>query len=274
MPISQTINSNPETLNRNVRFLFKVSCLLFCVFFLSACSLTGASKPAAIQVTSTPEASLFLDGKHIGKTPFFSDQLKEGTHDVKITAGSASFTTKVDLHADTLTVVSRQLNDNQFAQSGEILWLEDGSKDFFVASSPTEVDITIDGIYRGKTPIQITDLPSGDHKVVATKDNYIEHEFAIKTSSKYKLMASLTLASEIAKVPSTNRDTPQVQKVEILKTPQGYLRVRKDPDLNSTEIGRVNTADQLEVIQETEEWIKISTEGKFGWISKQYTKKV
>ncbi len=251
----------------------KIIILYTSAIFLSACSLTG-TKPAALQVTSTPEAAIFIDGKHLGKTPFFSDQLKEGTYEIKIVAGSANFLTKVDLSPNTLTVVNRLLNDNQLGQSGEVLWLQAGSRDLFLASTPTEANITIDGQHKGKTPILIRDLEPGDHKVLSTKAGYIDHEFAIKTSTKYKLMSNLTLAAQIAKSPAASQEEPTVAKVEVLKTPQGYLRVRKEADLNSAEIGRVNTGDQLEIIQETDEWIKISISNKFGWISKQYTKKV
>ncbi|MEK7581434.1 MAG: PEGA domain-containing protein [Patescibacteria group bacterium] len=258
------------------KYLLPTTLYLLLATSLSGCSLIGTAKPAALQVTSTPEASVFLDGKHLGKTPFFSDQLKSGSYTLKVTASEASYISKIDLYPSTLTVVNRELNNNLMAQSGEILWLEKGKNDVFIASNPTDAEITIDGKYKGKTPLIITDLENGDHKVGISKgQGFIDREFAIKTSSKYKLVASVTLASELAKNPtsteSVKTDTPEV---EIAKTPQGYLKVRKEPVLDSAEIGRVNTGDKLEIIQETEDWIKISFEGKLGWISKQYTKKI
>ncbi len=255
--------------------IFKVLGLLFLSAFLSGCSLIGYSKPAALQVTSTPEASIFIDGKHLGKTPFYSDQLREGTYTLKISTSEASYVDKIDLYAGSLTVVDRELNNNYLAQSGEVLWLESGHNAAFIATSPQDADVTIDGKYQGRSPVQTADITIGDHKVLVSKQGYIDREFAIKTSSKYKLIADVTLASEVAKNPDTIK-TPQVQtpKVEIIKTPQGFLRVRKDAALDAPEVGRVNTGDQLDVIQETEEWVKISFDGKLGWVSKQYTKKI
>ena len=275
MPFCKKSDNKQPSLNFKKFNLLPVLLIIILGVYLSGCSIVGSSKSAALQVTATPEASIFLNGKHLGKTPFFSDQLKSGTYDLKITAGSSSYVVKVDLNPNVLTVVNRQLNDNFLAQSGDVLWLENGSKDVFLASVPDAVDIMIDGKYKGKTPILITDLDPGDHKVTSTKSGYIENDFDIKTSNNYKLIANITLASQLAKNPQANRQTiTDTPKVEVLKTPQGFLRVRNDPDLNSQEVGRVNTGDQVDVIQETTDWVKISSEGKVGWVSKQYTKKI
>jgi len=277
MPFITTNVKRLTTKAKISKILFPVSCFLLLVTVLSGCNTIGNSKPAALQVTSTPEASVFLDGKHLGKTPFFSDQLKPGEYLLKITVSEASFVDKVTLTSNTLTVVNRELNNNFLAQSGETLWLKVDSKGLFITSIPQEADITIDGKSFGKTPILIDKIDDSEHKVVLSKATYIDREFSIKTSSKYQLVADVTLASEIAKSFGTGTSptpAPKVEKVEILKTPQGFLRVRAEPSLNASEIGRVKTGDQLEVIQETKDWIKITFEGKQGWISTQYTKKI
>jgi hypothetical protein len=275
----------PTTLNaklltskaRFFKFFLLATSYLLLTTILSGCNVVGSNKPAALQVTSTPEASVFLDGKHLGKTPFFSDQLKAGEYLLKITVSEASFVDKITLTSNTLTVVNRELNNNFLAQSGETLWLKPESKGLFIASIPQEADLTIDGKSFGKTPILIEKIEDGEHKVVLSKVTYIDREFSIKTSSKYQLVADVTLASEIAKNFETNPSpapAPKVEKVEILKTPQGFLRVRAEASLDAPEVGRVKTGDQLEVIQETKDWIKVQFEGKFGWISAQYTKKL
>ncbi|MBI2012337.1 PEGA domain-containing protein, partial [Candidatus Curtissbacteria bacterium] len=80
-----------------LKFLSLVTCHLSLVLILSGCRAIGTAKPAALQVTSTPEASVFLDGKHLGKTPFFSDQLKSGEYTLKITASEATYVERVVL---------------------------------------------------------------------------------------------------------------------------------------------------------------------------------
>ena len=260
-----------------VKKIFLASCLILLATILSGCKAIGTNKPAALQITSTPDASVFLDGKHLGKTPFFSDQLKEGEYTLKITASEANFVEKITLSSGTLTVVNRELNNNFLASAGETLWLKTGKNGLFVVSMPTQADLIIDGKLFGKTPLQVAAIEDGEHKVQLSKKGYLERNFQIKTSAKYQLIADVTLAAEIAKgTPPTGSPAPlfQVVKVEILKTPQGFLRVRSEPSLSSPEIGRVKTGDQLELIQETKDWIKIKFEEKQGWISAQYTKKL
>jgi len=270
MPALATLNNKQLTLN-----LFKVSCLLFLAITLSGCTLIGTNKPAALQVSSVPEASVFLDGVHLGKTPYYSDQLKSGSHTVKITASQASYIQKIDLGAETLTVVNRELNDNFMAQSGETLWLEKGQNGVFITSNPQAAEVVVDGKLKGKTPLLIEDLAFGEHKVAVSQAGFNQREFSIKTSAKYRLMADVTLASQLAKdIKIASDETQKSQKLEVLKTPQGYLKVRKEPSLDAEEVGRVSTGDQFEIIQQTQDWIKISFEGKLGWISAAYTKKL
>lgn len=264
-----------STCRRTVK-LIGVTCYLLLVTLLSGCSAVGFSKPAALQVTSKPEASVFLDGKHIGKTPFYSDQLKPGEHTLKITVEAADYVDIVTLYEGTLTVVNRDLASNFLAQSGENLSLVAGKKGVFIMSIPIEADVTIDGKYEGKTPIVATNLKIGDHKIQIAKENYVERELTIQTSPKYQLVAEVTLASEIAKGNMT-QEKPQQLKVDralILNTPQGFLRVRSKPSLSAEEIGQASSGDEFEIIQETKEWFQISFEGKPGWISTAYAQKV
>lgn len=245
---------------------------------LSGCSAIGNSKPSALQITTTPETSVFLNGKHIGKTPYYSDQLKSGDYTIKLAATDASYTDKISLHEGTLTVVNRDLAGNFQAQTGEVLWLEKDKSGFFVASMPDSADVTIDGRLVGKTPVSVNDLEDGEHKVAISHTNYFNREFAVKTSGKFQLNAEVTLALKDAKgvgnVENIPSPSPQSSKIEILKTPQGFLRLRKEPALDSQEVIRVPDGTQLEVIQETKDWIQTRYQDKIGWVSTQFTKKL
>ena len=257
------------------KLLLIISCQVSIVLLLSACTAIGTTKPAALQVTSTPEASVFLDGKHIGKSPFFSDQLKAREYLVKLTSGEASYTEKVTLAEGTLTVINRELNNNFLAQSGEVLWLEEGKSGLFITSMPDEATISFDGQIIGKTPQKIEAPEEGEHKVTISRQGYIDREFSIKTSNKYLLVADVTLASEIAKGElASPSPLPEPKKVEVLTTPKGFLRVRKEPSTSAPEIGRVKDGDGLELVQETQGWFQIKFEGKQGWVSSQYVKKI
>jgi len=275
MPSTRRISNFKFQISNLRKWSLTSGLLLLVAFLLSGCSAVGTNKPAALQVTSVPEASIFLDGKHIGKTPFFSDQIKSGEYLLKITASEASYVDKIILTGGTLTVVNRELANNFLAQSGETLWLDSSKKGLFVSTLPSEVNMTIDGRLIGKTPFLVDEIEDGEHKITLTKAGFIDREFTIKASSKYQIMANVTLASEIAKNPQPSpAPLPQVEKVKILATSLGFLRVRREPSLTAAEIGRVKTGDELEVVQETKDWVKVKFEGKQGWISAQYTKKL
>ena len=256
------------------KFILYPSSLILIVLLLSGCKAIGTTKPAALQVTSTPEASVFLDGKHVGKTPFFSDQLQAKEYLVKLTTGEASYNEKVSLNSGTLTVITRELANNFLAQSGDVLWLE-GGRGLIVVSMPDEANISLDGALVGKTPQKIEDIEEGEHKIILSKQGYLDREVAVKTSNKYQLVADVTLASQIAKgqAPQTPA-SPQPQKVQVQETPQGFLRVRRDASTASPEIGRVKDGDQLELVQETEDWLQVKFTDKIGWVSAQYIKKI
>ena len=242
---------------------------------LGGCSKIGTTQPAALQVTSTPETSVFLDGKHVGKTPFFSDQLKNKQYQVKLTSGEATYIEKVTLTEGTLTVINRELNNNFLAQSGEVLRLKNGEKGLFIVSMPPEADISIDGGLIGKTPYKIDEIKDGEHKILISKEGYVDREFAVKTSQKYQLIADVTLSSQIAKGSiSSPIPSPEPEMVQVQKTPQGFLRVRREASVSAAEIGRVKENDKLELIQETDGWIQIKFEDKQGWISSEYIKKI
>lgn len=256
--------------------LFPVSSLLFLAITLSGCAAVGTSRPAALQITSTPEASVFLDGKHIGKTPFSSDQLKSGEYQVKLTAGEATYVGKVNLTPGTLTVINRELASNFLASSGEVLWLEPDRDGVLLVSMPTGADVILDGTLIGQTPILFVEIAPGDHKVTVSKSGYTQREFAIKTQEDWRLVADVTLAAELAKnTDLLNQITlPPTIKVQVTKTPQGFLRVRQEPATTATEIGRVKTGDELEVIQEKGDWFKVKFASKQGWVPNQYVKKL
>lgn len=269
-------DKNPNTKSL-IRRLSVVFCQLSVVVVLSGCTAIGFSKPSALQVTTTPEASVFLNGKHLGKTPFYSDQLKVGEYTLKVTESNSDYALKISLTEGTLTVVNRDLNPNFLAQSGENLSLTNGQKGLFVISFPNEADITVDGKYVGISPFLLEDLEEGDHQVLVSKIGYIDREFAIHSSLKYQLLADVTLASQIAKGIGINQTDPKPLKVDhvlIQNTPQGFLRVRREPETDSTELGRVKSGEEYEIIQEIGEWFQISLEGKLGWISKTFSEKV
>ena len=58
------------------------------------------------------------------------------------------------------------------------------------------------------------------------------------------------------------------QRVAVVNTTT--LKVREDSDINSSVLGLVGNEDRLSVLEETDEWCKVSIEEGDGWINKEY----
>ena len=255
-----------------VKNLLLTSCLLLLTWLLSGCSAIGFQKFAALQVTSTPQASIFLDGKHLGQTPFYLDQLKNGNYSLKIATPDATYLDEIELSNGTLTVVNRDLSSNFMAQAGETLSLKSGLKGVMITSLPTEADITIDGRYMGKTPLQITDIEKGEHKVLATRQGYVDREFSIKTLAGYQVVAEVTLASKVAKGLAIDVSGPEASssaKVESAKLAQSTVKIKSRPSATSRDLGTAKRNDQLPIIGQNQNWYQVIFEGKAGWITRE-----
>src|SRR3990167_3361570 len=281
-----SLTLNAKRLTTIAKKLFRITCLptkalatvgfVFLATFLSGCSAIGFQKFAALQVTSIPQASIFLDGKHLGQTPFYSDQLKNGTYSLKITTTDATYLDEIELSNGTLTVVNRDLSFNFMAKAGETLSLKSGLKGVMIASLPTEADMTIDGRYVGKAPLQNTNIAEGEHKVLAAGQGYLDREFSIKTLTGYQVVAEVTLASKVAKGLALDISGPEASssaKGQRIKT-RNTVNIKKEPDKLAQDIGRVNAGEQLDIVDQNQAWYQVVFEGKQGWIPKESASKL
>ncbi|MGI5828155.1 MAG: PEGA domain-containing protein [Patescibacteria group bacterium] len=178
---------------------------------LSGCTLPflGSKKKAALNVTASPKASVFLDGEHIGSTPYFSDTLKPGEYTVRLVPESSSgmpWEARVKLTAGILTVVSRDLGDTLNKSSGHVLSLEPAlSQDeisLLVVTVPEGCIVSVDGEPRGFAPKAIDNVSEGDHTLSVSSPGYIEKSLKAQLIKGYKLTASIQLAKANETLPS------------------------------------------------------------------------
>lgn len=186
------------------------------------------------------------------------------------------------------------------------------SSDVSIVTTPNLANVKFDNQDQGQSPVLVKNTTPSDHEVSVTLPGYIDKTVKIKTVAGYKLNASIQLASITANMPSVptetnaasvsaNNKTPSPSsspsskststpkptpspsegpvtdpnKVLILDTPTGWLRVRSDPSLNATESGKVNPGEKYPYISETAGWVEIEFQaGKQGWVSSQYVKKI
>jgi hypothetical protein len=260
--------------------------LLLCVIFISLTLLVarfstlvmtrvlGVKERAGIRVLSKPEgADVIINGQVLGKTPFENNNMDVASFDVKILGIEGSWDGQVELKSGTLAVINRELAKEQASASGEVLTLEKG-EGVTVISSPSAVDVEVDGKSYGQTPILVNVSP-GEHTFILSKANFLKRSIKAIIPTGFNLTLNVDLA--LSEADLTAVATPvltMTPKVVIIKTPTGFLRVREKASIGSKEIGRVKTGDELTLLEELTGWFRIRmSDGKEGYISSTYAQK-
>lgn len=264
------------------------------IFFTFALFLNQNGGKGALQVTASPKSKVFLNGKLIGETPLCKcegqEMLDVGEYNIKVDPQDPTypaFEEKVTISKSILTVVDRTFGKGVISE-GSIISLSpiDDPKalQLLVISFPENAQVHVDSNASGATPLLLKDITESDHEVIIKKDGYREKTIRIKTVAGYKLTVvaylGVSLGGNVSPTPVaiSPTATPSAdlasEKVTILQTPTGFLRVRTASSSAGAEVDRVNPGESYTMLEENDEWYRISLPGgKDGWVSKQYTKK-
>ncbi len=292
-------------MRRKIGFLV-VLIIVIALIFLVIKFLTGRSpRQGELKVESSPVASIFLDSKYIGRTPF-DDKVNGGEYTIKIVpeggvTQSSPWEGKITIGQNLLTYVNAALSDSELTTAVGVLWLEKiagKNSELSVTTNPDGATVLVDDQTKGVSPLTIDNLSAGDHTLTVTSPGFAARNLKVRVTSGYKLIASFKLAlsgtaPEASPTPSlapsptispaastktaTSSATPDPPKpFAIIKdTPTGFLRVRVEPSTSATESARVNPGDKYQIFSEQNGWFQISYDGtNKGWISGQYAQKV
>lgn len=234
----------------------------------------GIKQKSGVAIFSMPDgASVFLDGKEVGKTPYDDKNLEVKLYDIKLDKDGAYWQGKVKLKSGTITSISRDLSKDQASSAGEILTLEKGTG-LTVISNPDEAQVEIDGKTYGKTPITI-DLKTGEHIIVVSHSNYLNRSIKASLPENFNLTVSVDLGLSEADLTSIAAPViTQTPQVIVAKTPTGFLRVRDKASIGGKEIGRINSGDTLILLEELSGWDRVRlSDGTEGFVSSVYVSK-
>ena len=269
--------------------------IAICIFFGILFFLDNKSGKGALQVTSVPKSTVYLDGFLLGTTPLCACDLPQmlnvGEYTVKLVSiepGVRPFEEKITINKGTLTAVDRTF-DNNGQNEGSVINLsplDDKRKvEVLIISFPDKANIFLDNNPVGITPLLLKQVSESDHDLRITRDGYKDKSIKIKTALGFKLnslvflgvksdLSSSPLASSSASASALlSPPTIKVSKVLILNTPTGFLRVRESSSISSLEIAQVKPGESYELIEETEDWFLIKLTDKSGWISSSYAVK-
>jgi len=263
--------------------LFAVALVVVVVFFA-----VGYFKPkgAGLSIETTPNASVYINGEQVGRTPFEITR-EPGEIVVKLIPESVDtpltpFDTKVELVSGIKTIIKRDFGETEDDSSGYILSFEKiGGKETSIAviSVPDAAQVTIDGSIRGFTPLKSSSIAPGEHNISVVAANYNEQSLTVSSVEGYKLTVIIKISpdGESQNEEEKPEEVPKVEEVEILDTPTGFLRVRDLPSTAGEEVGQVDPGEKYRYLETdgATGWFKIEyADGKEGWISNQYAKRV
>lgn len=234
----------------------------------------GIKQRTGISVLSMPSgATVILDNKEVGKTPYDNKDLEVKDYTVKLDKDGASWQGKIKLTPKTVTIINRDLASSQASSSGEVLTLDRG-RGITIVSNPSESEVEIDGKAYGKTPISIN-LASGEHTILVSHVNYLKRSIRASSPQDFNLTVSVDLAISEADLTSISSSViTQTPEVIVKETPTGFLRVRDKASLEGKEIAQVKPGDTLILLEEQGSWDRVRlSNGTEGFVSSSYVEK-
>lgn len=291
--------------------------LLYLAILLGFVLLIGAAvkllsnrtpKAGELRIESQPSATIFLDNKNIGKTPY-KEKVASGEYSLRLVPESTTtqltnWEGKIVVGPNLLTYVNASLSESELTTAVDVVWLEkitSKGSELSVTTNPDGATVLVDDVTRGVTPLSVTDILSGEHNLSITSAGFLPRSLKIKTTSGYRLIASLKLALSSANPAPAPEASPSVEPavsgkptptkaatnsgslvpdpprpfVVIKDTPTGFLRVRTEPSTGASESARVNPGEKYTYFDSQNGWYQIKYDGKnSGWVSGQYVDKV
>ncbi len=259
---------------------------------------TGGS--ATVSITSDPDGALAkLDGKDIGETSVLVEDVPAGNHDLHLSFDNFE-TRKIGIRVESgyQLRISSKLALSPFP-SNDFSQIDFGGEKVTIYNlSPSSTSLYVDAASLAKGIIYWTKTRGlGATKI---KLNYFADSEGVLYDSEGKIfdpetfsdepvetivvgylgntdetaLSDLARASVTALTKKVLKTPPLVDKVKILPTGVGWLRVRLEPSLSAGEITKINVGEKFELLAEQAGWVKIKLpDGSEGWVSSDFTEK-
>ena len=164
-------------------------------------SRRNLSGPISFSISAIYDtATVFIDDKLVGNTPYKGQETKQGEFKVALKGENNNYETRLSAVVGTEVAIKRDLGVSANFSSGQMVWMEKATKGgsvIAIVSNPPEVEVTVDGVVLGKTPLALNDLKvfayDKDHKIEVTKDGYEGQTLNITTKKGFKVNVSLDM---------------------------------------------------------------------------------
>lgn len=267
--------------------LISLACLVAAAFFLIG---YFKPKPGGILVTTSPVASVYINGVLMGSSPY-QGYYKAGQIDLKLIPNVSDtslipYEINVKLVPEIQTVVGREFAKTEDQSSGDVIYFEktgEADAGLVVTSTPENAQVSVDGVPRGFAPYKTSTISPAQHRITVEAPGYIDRNMTVKTLVGYRLTVFAQLAEGSTTPSPSPTPAPPQTLVQIENTPTGYLRVRSKPGTAGEEIAEVKPGSTYPYLNEDTAtgWLEIQYEpvapglpdGIVGWVSNQFAKK-
>lgn len=150
------------------------------------------SKVGWIVASSTPaNANVYVDSVYKGTTPASGgltlSGISVGSHTVRFDlSGYQSYSTQVTVSADSYSSV------NAVLQQGST---PSGAATLQISTTPSGADVYVDNVFRGYSPLTLTDITAGQHTIMAQMTGYQDASITVAVTTGSTMPVSLTLTS-------------------------------------------------------------------------------
>lgn len=277
--------------------------ILFAFFiFIRFFILEKQNKSGRLRILSTPATTVFIDNVAVGKTPY-EEKANVGEYIIKLIpdgegATTAVWQSKVKVFQNSMTYINQDLKETEVTSAGEILTITKMDKKSFISQTgevyvetePNGVIVYLDNDEKGVSTLLLENVTRGDHEISVFMPGFIRRTQKINVEDGYRVNVHFKLAldpsnktldktleekrqeaSEAAELAAT--PVPLPTNILIGNTPTGFLRVRSEPTVSSSEIAQVRPGETYVLLEELNGWYKIKVNEKEGWISAQYSTK-
>ena len=191
-------------------------------------TMTTATQGTVV-ISSVPGATVYIDSNGAG-TIGSSGSLtltgvNAGNRLFKVTApGYNDWMNTVYIQANTVNTISAPLTP-----SGVSPTPVPSSGSLAISSLPSNAQVYVDNLYRGVTPVTVTDLAAGDHVVRLSEDGYVDYTTTTTVAAGQVSPLALTLAAAPTPTP-TPAPAPGpvlvIGALAVMAMMGGYLRRR------------------------------------------------
>lgn len=156
----------------------------------------------SITVNTVPYAKVYMDSVLLGTANsagvFQQTGITAGNHLFKVTAsGYNDWMNTIYVQANTVTVIAATLTPTGISPTPT-----QATGGLMIASSPSGADTYIDDLYRGITPVTVTDLTAGTHTIRISATGYVDYSATTTVTSGQTTPLAITLSAAPTPTPT------------------------------------------------------------------------